>query len=411
MKLYGMPIIGSMKNYHTERAFIELSNSCMDESIVNRAVQTKLPPCCLRIFQGKFILVGTYDLDKPSGKRTGSLDVFDKYLRLIKSYDTYGAILDLKLSSFDENLVATAHSTGNVTLWRIVTTTHDDSIELHQLANLQVFETDALITSLHFSPLDPRTLLVTNTLGHCAIADIVDETITLNCSSVATNYEKMKLDSVEVQGSFQNVIKIEPAEFIEGHSLECWTGEFGQLQPLENVVFTGGDDAKIIAHDLRTKDIIWSNERIHEAGVVAIKSGSATFRHSRPTSIITGSYDDKIRSLDLRMLGESIYPGRNSPMTKSWDCGLGGGVWRFSEFPRGLSQDISDSNSTLDQLLVCCMYNGAKIIEIREDREDIFRVKNYLKTGHESMCYGGDWCKDFVATCSFYDKSLQMWHV
>ncbi|GAV51501.1 hypothetical protein ZYGR_0AD06840 [Zygosaccharomyces rouxii] len=358
----------------------------MEESRVEFATRTTLPPCALRIFQDKFILVGTYHLDKPTGNRVGSLDIYDDELNLLKSNETYGAILDLKISPFEKELVATAHSTGNVMLWKIKFPYDNGNIELESIVNFQVFEHEVLVTSLHFSPLDANLLLVTATSGESATIDISAQQSTRQIS---------------VQGSTRDVVENYGDQFTSSHGLECWIAEFAQLSPLQDVVFTGGDDATIMAHDLRSKDCIWSNSRIHEAGVVALKCSTPTFRSSKPTSIITGSYDDHIRSLDLRMLGDTIYPGRNTPVARKTDLNLGGGVWRFAECP--------DKNQESDTLLVCRMYNGAAVVN-QDKNSDEFSVINHLKKGHDSMCYGGDWCSKFIATCSFYDNSLQRWN-
>lgn len=360
----------------------------MEESRVEYSTRTRLPPCALRIIQDKFILVGTYHLDKSTGNRIGSLDVYDNELKLLQSHETYGAILDLKISPFDEQLVATAHSTGNVILWRINYTEEGEEIQPNSVINFQVFEPNTLVTSSHFSPLDANLLVVTATSGESATLDISSQQITTQ---------------VSVQGSTRDVVENFGDQFTSQHGLECWIAEFGQLSPLQDVIFTGGDDATIMAHDLRSKDCIWSNNRIHEAGVVAIKCSTPTFRSSKPTSIITGSYDDHIRSLDLRMLGESIYPGQNTPVAHRTELNLGGGVWRFAECP------WNSKSSESDALLVCRMYNGAAIVNLDSDSNE-FSVVNYLKTGHNSMCYGGDWCSNFIATCSFYDNSLQRWN-
>lgn len=378
----------------------------MTELEALKTVKTRLPPCCLRITESGLILVGTYHLDKESGNRTGSLDLFDDSLQLLTSEETYGAVLDLKLSPFDHELVASAHSTGNVMMWRIAAPESDKAAHLELLGNLQIFEVETLITSLHFSPLDASIILVTNTVGQAATISISKGGVTFSCKAVKEDFSKTELIPVEVQGHAQRATVKQPAGFPEPHALECWTGEFGSLQPLQNVVFTGGDDASIMAHDLRCKDLIWSNSRIHEAGVVGIKCSTSNFRNSSPTSIITGSYDDHMRVLELRMLGDSIYPGRNTPATKVWNQNLGGGVWRFVEQPQSLR-----NTSKADQLLVCCMYNGAKVITIDDHKQgDILSESYYIKKGHESMCYGGDWCKDFAVTCSFYDNSLQRWN-
>lgn len=378
----------------------------MKEHQADRAVKTRLPPCCLRIVDDRFVIVGTYYLNKENGNRTGSVDIYDEELQLLASHDTYGAVLDLKVSPFDERVVAAAHSTGNVTLWKITLSEDLTRARLEQIANLQVYDISTLITSLHFSPLDSSTLLVTNTLGESATVDLVKECITFDCKALESTYSRVETTALEVQGSKQQATLKSPTTFGESHSLECWTGEFGSLQPLQNVVFTGGDDATIMAHDLRSRERIWSNNRIHDAGVVGIKCSTSNFRNANPTSLITGSYDDHIRLLELRMLGQdSIYPGQNTPVAKTWSENLGGGVWRFIEQPQN-----SPLASNANQLLVCCMYNGAKVITVTDSQQDTkFCESGYLKAGHESMCYGGDWAKDFAVTCSFYDNSLQRW--
>lgn len=378
----------------------------MEIKQVKAKVTTALPPCCLRIFRDRFTLVGTYELDKPTGNRTGSIDIYDTAFKLIHTYPTYGAILDLKLSPFDDTLMATAHSTGNVMFWKLKLMDNDVTIEF--ISNLFTFESDTLITSLHFSPLEQNLICVTTTTGESATFDIISGKETFSSNAIKESYDKINTKKITVQESEISGVDTIVETFNEVHGLECWTAEFGQLAPLQNVLFTGGDDSTIMAHDLRSKELIWSNGRIHEAGVVGIKCSSSTFRNSRPTSIITGSYDDNIRNIDLRMLGESIYPGRNTPASSIVNKNLGGGVWRFSEVPTSCKEDL------IDKLMVCCMYDGAKIISLEESQpnsEEYFHVDKFLKSGHESMCYGGDWSKSFIATCSFYDKSLQKWNI
>lgn len=362
---------------------------------------TEKPPCCLRIFRDEIILLGTYDLDKPSGIRTGSIDVVDSELKPLKQYSTYGAVLDLKISPFDDTLLASAHSTGNVELWHIKCDIKEpQGIELEHLANLQIFDTDTLVTSLHFSPLNPGCVMVTATSGETRLLDLEYGSATFTSLGVYEHYSSVDLLSKEVNGKSVAVVETDTMPLAHEHALECWTAEFGSLSPFENVAFTGGDDSTIAAHDLRTNEAIWTNSRVHEAGVVAIKCSTQSFRTDRPTSIITGSYDDQIRSLDLRMLGDSIYPGSNIPAASVNSCNLGGGVWRLIESP------LNNSANSVNDMLVCCMYNGAKVLNVEGDE---FNVKQFTKKNHESMCYGGDWSSSLIATCSFYDKTVQIW--
>ncbi|SCW00519.1 LAFE_0C05974g1_1 [Lachancea fermentati] len=372
----------------------------IEESKAIKSCKAQQPPCCLRIFDDRYIILGTYDLDKPTGIRTGSVEVYDNELQLLKTYKTYGAILDLKLSPFDPTLMATAHSTGNITLWRIRPSPDDAAITLDEISNLQVFESDNLITSLHFSPLRPEIVVVTTTSGEVKAVELAYETEVFSSEHISAHYANVERQSCEVQGQVVSYCKSKGTDFLQEHSLESWTAEFGTLSPFENVLFSGGDDSTIIAHDLRTGNSVWSNSRIHEAGLVAIKCSTPTFRSHMPTSIITGSYDDKIRSLELRMMGTSIYPGINVPVLNSADCNLGGGVWRFVESPK------NSSSPSHNDLLVCCMYNGSKILSVSGDQ---FKTTHFIKNGHDSMCYGGDWGRNFIGTCSFYDKTVQLW--
>ena len=76
-----------------------------------------------------------------------------------------------------------------------------------------------------------------------------------------------------------------------------------RLVSLSQVVFTGGDDAKLIAHDLRTNQSIWNTgHRHHGAGVVSILSPGPNWNTNNSNHLWTGSYDDSLRILDLRVI-------------------------------------------------------------------------------------------------------------
>lgn len=325
------------------------------------AATTRLPPCCLQVC-GDFVYIGTYDLDKGSGERHGSVDTYlSDGLTLVESIDTNGAVLDIKVSPHDEHIVATAHSTGEVAVWR-----HDEALRRLQLvATHQLFDRHTLVTSLVFLPVERDQLLVTLTTGELAV----------------------------VNHALGTVVQTMAAQ----HSLECWTGHYGEVGHMLHVAFTGGDDARLIAHDLRTAGEVWrTGTRHHTAGVVSVLGALTRWNHARPHQLWTGLYDDHLRVLDLRLV-DRARPALISgyPPLVLYEENLGGGVWRL--VPRGD-----------DAVLACCMYDGARIVR---PTETSFDVERYFKGDHESMCYGGDWTQGGaeVVTCSFYDKVVQAW--
>ncbi|CAH2352029.1 diphthine methyltransferase [[Candida] railenensis] len=328
-------------------------------------IKTQLPPCCLQIHEDNTVLIGTYQLEKESGTRHGSVEVYkfdQENLAKVSTIHTAGAVLDIKINPHDSSNVVTAHSTGNLMVWKY------ENGSISEINDMHIFEPDTLVTSIFFSPLSANLLLATLTTGESAIINIETGTLTM----------------LHTQ-----------------HNLECWTGSFGEVGQLQNVVYTGGDDARAIAHDLRTNEMIWStNTRHHTAGVVSILSPGPNWNSSNGSQIWTGSYDDHLRVFDLRVtdkVNPALMVGIFPRALKEEN--LGGGVWRL--IPSKVDRD--------DRVLICCMYDGARIAQ--PDSENDFSVTRYFKGDHESMCYGGDWTNEGerVVTCSFYDNIVQTW--
>lgn len=341
----------------------------MTEAVSLRLSKTesKEPPCCLQIhpLDNRVILVGTYSL-RDDGSRDGTIDIYtigeDSKFHHRREHKVGSAVLDIKFSSSDPNILFTAHSTGNVIIWNFDL----DKLSLAESKDIHIFDSDILVTSIFSCPFDPNILQVTGTNGETVILDLRDfSTKVLNTK----------------------------------HSLECWTGGFGGLGNLQHVVYSGGDDAKLIAHDLRTGDSFWSsNQRHHDAGVVSILSPLNNWNSNNPNHIWTGSYDDNLRILDLRISRDNpeLFSGLIPKVCKSEN--LRGGVWRLIPSPK----------ENDDRVMSCCMYDGARIVQPTLTG---FEVSRYFKGDHVSMCYGGDWATqaDFIITSSFYDKVIQMW--
>lgn len=325
--------------------------------------EAKLPPCALRVHPDdhSIVYIGTYKLEKETGKRHGSIEthrIKNGEICHENSVATSLAILDLKFSPTDSLVLVLAHSTGEIIIWNVQN-------ELSQVSTLQVTEDTNLVTSIFFSPTDSQKVLATLTSGESLLVDL-------------------KSGDIE--------------QFLTSHSLECWTGAFGEVGPSRDVVFTGGDDAKLIAHDLRTMDKIWAtSHRHHDAGVVLILCPGDKWLSHTPNALWTGSYDDNLRVFDLRKLDGDEGPYLYSSLLplESQKENLNGGVWRLIPSP------------TSDEVMACCMYDGARILKPIADGVEVLR---YFKGDHESMCYGGDWQDpETIVTCSFYDNVVQAW--
>ena len=163
---------------------------------------------------------------------------------------------------------------------------------------------------------------------------------------------------------------------------------------------------------------VWKDTRTHTAGVTSIQPSPFY-----PHLLATGSYDEKLRLWDVRAIG-------NGPLSVSKcvcvnEFAVGGGVWRIKWHPEERERGT---------VALACMHGGALVVHVcvnesdanenegEGEKREVVEVETlYAHIAHESMTYGIDWgcvCgggegegkKDFLASCSFYDHALHLWH-
>jgi diphthamide biosynthesis protein 7 len=245
---------------------------------------TVSPPSCLSfsLLDPTLLVVGTYTLDEAATtletKKTGTLELYrvsSGGLSHLQSLPTsMGAVLDLKFSPREQDLVAVAESRGAVSLYRI-----DAAVgRIAHERTLALFPPEVLVLSLTFSPTGANVLAVTLSDGGVAVLDL---------AKGETSYAYVP------------------------HSLEAWTCEFSRDGKR---LFSGGDDSIMIVQDLEAQVEVGRTRRgAHEAGVTAILA-------QEDGGVWSGSYDETLRVWDLR--------GRIKAVEEK---SLGGGVWRLLE--------------------------------------------------------------------------------
>jgi diphthamide biosynthesis protein 7 len=158
----------------------------------------------------------------------------------------------------------------------------------------------------------------------------------------------------------------------EAHSpiIESWCCA---INPSATTVVSGSDDCSLKYWDLRTGELTHHDKRTHRLGTTCIE-----FLNEH--ELLSGSYDDRIRSFDMRMLGQPLREVKSI-----------GGVWRLKPFE--------------DKLFIAACYGGCQVLQL-----DNFEMEVNKYTKHESMAYGiHPLGGTNVVSCSFYDRSIQYW--
>ncbi|KAJ2586076.1 hypothetical protein IWW49_004221, partial [Coemansia sp. RSA 1797] len=169
----------------------------------------------------------------------------------------------------------------------------------------------------------------------------------------------------------------------QGHDLEAWIAAFDYWTP--DIVYSGGDDARLKGWDTRIGPHPVFNSRRHQAGVCSIQSN-----FHREHILATGSYDEHVFVWDTRNMRMPVQ-----------EYNVGGGVWRLKWHPNDATQ-----------LLVGAMYNGFHVLDVGEK---VACSASFMD--HTSIAYGADWCQSqkpdsedmLVGTCSFYDHVVHVW--
>ncbi|KAF8424033.1 WD40-repeat-containing domain protein [Tirmania nivea] len=306
------------------------------------------PPACILIAPSdpSLVVIGTYLYDTENGTKSGSLRLYRKSADNLNLHDTH-AILDAKFSPHDPDYLATAQTHGCFQTFRL--DRNADPPSLVNKRTISLFDPESILLSLIWNPMDPSLIACTLSTGGVAIINS-----DLPKNNVGYSYEP--------------------------HSDQAWTCEYS---PGGRILYSGADDSVLNAQDLETQQMVWKDRTTHGAGVTAIMARPDNF------TLLTGSYDDNLRIIDLRtrrVVGQ---------------INLGGGVWRLGK--RG-----TDGRS----VIASCMYVGSRLVGFGEDLRTPSVVARFEE--HESMNYACDihpMDPDIVVSCSFYDQRVCIWDI
>ncbi len=211
----------------------------------------------------------------------------------------------------------------------------------------------------------------------------------------------------------------------KAHEYESWITSWDHWS--RDLVWSGGDDCRLKSWDIRTLDSSdfdptptpLSINKNFDGGVTTISSSPHT-----PHLLAVGSYDSNLRLFDTRSMK---VPLRTIP--------VGGGVWRTKWNP---------SKERKGELVLACMHGGFRTIKLDDEflaggeivggwaqesvaplgdeKSGVDKGQGWETTAvfdkHESIAYGVDWSRaatdehgrGVIASCSFYDHSMMLWH-
>lgn len=283
----------------------------------------------------------------------------------IQSLATDFAILDIQWTRHSElvggDLLAVATSTGILAFYRLQQQEQQQPPKL-VLSHVQHITDDdtTLVLSLTWHPVRAGVLGLTLSDGRVCVCTSMGTSSGSGSGSTEEDDTAAGLWSQDAAVSLQDVHE---------HELEAWMMTF-TLESLN--VLSGGDDMVLQCSHVADDDdddgddddeseeeaeqeeedkledeqhiqktnknktnLLWQNRKLHHAGITAILPLSETL-------VITGSYDDHIRLLQLPKI-----PGDTRPKLLA-ELNLGGGVWRLKLLTTGRASSSSSSSQRDD---------------------------------------------------------------
>ena len=314
------------------------------------------------------LLSAGYHLDKNTQEKTGGIFFFqiNSEHKLIPLNEEnvlldYG-ILDIKFSK-KNNLILTSNSDYSYTIFDLI----KNSRNKIYLYNTEEKELKNRITN-----------------------DVIELSNSEEKIFFGTNDGNIYIHDLENQ---KNILTINKA-----HEYGIWSIK---LLDKENIIITGGEDAKIKLWDIRTKPTQENklNDKSYQSSINYIDILKCDLSKN---TLITGSYDEKIIFFDIRYFPKELASVKTEHST--WDI-----------------KQTSLGNKNL--LFMASIYEGFNIWEI--DNEKKYEMKHLMRLPvtkdkdifHKTIVYGVDIKNDIsnnnnvdILSCSFYDNLMMYWN-
>lgn len=287
----------------------------------------------------------------------------------IQSLATDFAILDIQWTPYSElvggDLLAVATSTGILAFYRLQQQQEQPKLVLSHVQHITDDDT-TLVLSLTWHPVRPGVLGLTLSDGRVCVC-----TSTSMGTGSGTGSGSGSTEEDDTAAGLWSQDAAVSLQDVHEHELEAWMMTF---TPESLNVLSGGDDMVLQCSHVSDDDddddgddeseaeeeeeqkgdqvedeqhvqktnknknktnFLWQNRKLHHAGITAILPLSKTL-------VITGSYDDHIRLLQLPKI-----PGDTRPQLLA-ELNLGGGVWRLKLLTTGRASSSSSSQQDDD---------------------------------------------------------------